>query len=908
MNKRILLILGICALSASCSKTPQAESTTELQSSNSSMSCKPGSQKVSTNDLEIEGPSVGNAGQAVSYKLNEQLACDSTQEVVWKAAGGAAQVGAAVTSVYKKAGTYILTAKVQDSATSTTSQELSYKTVVASDSIVISAPQVGVAGQPITVELAVPSNITLLEAYWTFGDGSSSVLDKGPLQHTYVNPGTYTLKVVAVGNPGGEKMLTQTITITEPDDVVCSAAAAISGPAEAKVSESVTLSLYMPQCLADQVGAVRWDFGDSAVASGQTVQHAYAAKGVYEVTAVLYKGDSSQVLFTLKHSINVSEGAVVDPDPEPEPEPLACSTRDQIRESHSELYSETVACGLNGSKDMSYRDLIKEQCQIVAERLKWVEISRTKELTNEGACQGQSCKLPDGSVLADGGSKVLYSTQLPAGSCASVSATRVCQNGVLSGSDNFNQLICNSGCGDFGSHGTVKTGVVTGEVKEALQCSFGEEGFFNLFNEVSDQACTDGQIVNSNTRKGSIKTEGACPVYSYVPSEEFTACNADCGGKQSRIFVCKDDKGQVVDANRCPGIAPVEERLCDANPEAVRRSESSVATEEGNRSQVCPKNQIGVVVSTREVTTTKVYACIDHKVQLEKETVVNGPWVEEKYCRDYVARRCSHDSLSNTEAQGRYEWMVKCQNQLPIVKEFLEHFDDVQKGNYAIDSKGQHLYPSFMNRATNPEKPWIAPKNKNAACTMPATAYVATVCVSSCATPEQLILAEEAANSKNMKYVPFIEALTKNYGFVASLQSAQSMGSKAVQKTKVDQWVTELLDTEHDILVFRMKSGREIKVTTNHTLVASNGYMKVAKDFKVGDNLVQLGGVLDPIVSITPAKHLGKVYNVFVKSSAIHHNILVLNGYLNGSAYFQNDGAKQLNRSLFRKTMTQGAF
>lgn len=928
MNIRILLVaLGLCALSAGCQKSPEASADVELSSSTSAVSCKPGSQKVNSDSLQIQGESVGQKGEAISYKLNEQLSCDSSQQVVWKTVGGSAQVAPSVTSVFKKAGTYIVTAQVEDTSvtvsgvsakatTDATTQEVSFKTVVVGEEIVLIAPQVGTVGKPLSFDLGVPSQINLLEAYWTFGDGTPSQYSKDPIEHTYTAAGTYQLKVVVVGNPGGEKMLTQSIVISEPEDeVVCSAAAAISGPSELKVGVAGTLSLYMPKCLADQVGAVRWDFGDNSSASGQTVQHAYAAKGSYEVTAVLYKGDSSQVLFTLKHNINVTE-ATVDPEPEPtptpEPEPLACSVKDQTRESQGELYSETLTCGLNGAKEVSYRDRIKEQCQIVGEKLKWVEVSRTKEVTNEGSCQGQSCTLPDGSVLSHGGSKVLYSTQTPAGSCASVSQERVCNNGVLSGSDIFNQFTCHNGCGDFGSHGTVKTGVVTGEVKVPLTCSFGEEGFFDIFTEVSDQACTDGQIVTSNTRQGSIKTPGSCPTYKYVPTENFTACSADCGGKQSRVFICVDDKGTQVSNDRCKdSVYPVEERLCDANPDAVRRQESSVATEEANSSQLCPANQIGVIVNTREVTTVKTYACIDHQVQFEGQNVQYGPWVAQSYCKDYVAHRCSHDSLSNTDAQGRYDWMVKCQNELPVIKEFLVQFEDlkVKKGStsVALDSKGQHLYPSFMDRAFKPEKPWIAPKNKSAACKMPSTAYVATVCVSSCATPEQLILAEEAANQK-MKYVPFIEAFTKNYGFVATLQSAQSMGSKDVQKTKVDQWVTEMVDTEHDILIFKMKSGRELKVTPNHPIVASNGFMKLAAEFKVGDDLVLVGGVLDPIVSIKPIKYFGKVYNVFVKSTAIHHNILVINGYLNGSAYFQNAGAKELNRSLFRKTLTQGAF
>lgn len=506
----------------------------------------------------------------------------------------------------------------------------------------------------------------------------------------------------------------------------------------------------------------------------------------------------------------------------------------------------------------------------------------------------------------------MYSTEAPVGSCSEVSEVRTCRNGVLLGSASHTQLVCHEGCGSFGSHGTIKTEVVTGEVKVPVKCQFNEEGIFDLFNQVADQICQDGRIVSSNVRQGRLKEAGQCPVYSYSPTDKFTECSADCGGMQNRIFACVDDKGVVVDKARCgDNVAPVEERLCDANPEAVRRQEASTSLEEASSSAKCPSNQIGVIAKTREVATTKTYACIDHSIQLESEVSVPGPWVEEKYCRDYVARRCSHDSLSNTEAKGRYDWMVKCQNELPVIKEFLTSFNDVtikiSGQKVAVGSAGRELYPSFMDRAFTPEKVWLAPKKASAPCVMPATAYVATVCLSSCATPEQQILAEDIV-SKKLKYVSFIEALTQKVGYVASLKSADSLKSRAVAKVKVDQWVTELVDSEHQILVFRMKSGRELRVTKNHPVLSKDGMMKVADQFKVGEALVQVGGELDPIVSIDEIKHVGKVYNVFVQSDEVHKNILVTNGYLNGSAYFQNAGAKDMNRQLFRKNLTRGVF
>jgi hypothetical protein len=45
---------------------------------------------------------------------------------------------------------------------------------------------------------------------------------------------------------------------------------------------------------------------------------------------------------------------------------------------------------------------------------------------------------------------------------------------------------------------------------------------------------------------------------------------------------------------------------------------------------------------------------------------------------------------------------------------------------------------------------------------------------------------------------------------------------------------------------------------------------------------------------------------LFVESAALQKNIVVTNGYLNGTAYFQNDGAQHLNRRILRGALIKG--
>jgi hypothetical protein len=263
--------------------------------------------------------------------------------------------------------------------------------------------------------------------------------------------------------------------------------------------------------------------------------------------------------------------------------------------------------------------------------------------------------------------------------------------------------------------------------------------------------------------------------------------------------------------------------------------------------------------------------------------------------------------------------LVKCAPSVPMIKEFLDRFTNVHggdrddEGNYTIGDKGRVLYPTFMDRngknklGKRCEVPWIAPTSESASCAIPETVYIAAVCLSSCATPEQQIMVQDE-KTRRLKYEAIGDSWQEQIKFVATLQSQSSMSSKRVQKTAVDQWVTELIETDHVILEFHMKSGGSLRLTPNHPLLGADAIMRTADSYKVGDKLVRLGGEADEIVSVTSSNYFGKVYNVFVKSADLHQNIVVTNGYLNGTAMYQNEGAKFMNTVLFRKHLTEGVF
>ncbi len=915
-----------------CKKTGDSGGASgELVSSLDCESASFASAKTST----LQGRETANPGEAISYKIEGADPCVS-QKFVWaNPSGQVLGVSSKLGAEYSRSGEYVVTAKVSEPQDPSVVTELNMKTLV-SDKFAISGPQIGMVGFSNRFELNVPAGASVVSVAWNFGDTFGVRSGVGPVDYTYSAEGKYRI-TVTVNLTGGETQLVMFPIQILPtfEGLECINQMAISGPSLLGVSASGDFSVFLPTCLAWRVQELTWQYGDGQSAAGANVSHSYEAVGNYEitldVTLSLDLAGNTTVRLTLPVTVVPPEedpGPNPEPDPQTDPtvpaDPLACPTLGETRTSTTADYSETRSCGVAGSKDVTFRDRVTERCDLIGEVQKWHEVERTKEQIQESECRGQACALPaeaftgvdagvitgflliDGKYyLADGQTKKFFSQTLPAASCADFASDRTCSNGTLSESDSYVYLLCQNGCPGVGPHGSINTGVVVGSQTQPKICPFGETGVSDTYQTLADQVCTNGQVATSNVRIGSLVEAGLCPGYTWTGTDRFSACTQACGGEQAQEFECRDSLGNAVASGRCEGAAPVVTRLCDGDPESVRRSETETTREDANSCQACPKNQIGIVTKERDVTVKTTYACINHEVAVENRTETYGAWIEESYCRDFVPKRCSQDSLTNSLAEFRYRWMVKCRSQVPAIDQFLTAFAENDNGKGLFYSTGRQMYATFMDKSKKPEKAWIAPKTESASCNVPKGVYVAAVCLASCATPEEQILASEKQNKTG--YVRFDEAWQNNLPFVATLSRTSSMTSKKVHSSKVDVWVTEMMDTDHTLVEFQMKSGQILKLTPNHPILTETGEMKLAGEFKVGENLVRLGGELDPIVRLNEIQYFGKVYNVFVKSNAPQHNIVVTNGYLNGTAFFQNEGAKYLNRKLFRDRLISGA-
>lgn len=109
---------------------------------------------------------------------------------------------------------------------------------------------------------------------WQFGDGNSSV-NASP-SHIYAQPGTYTVKLIAISNNGCKDSTSQNVTIyTKPKAAFgFNGDFCLGGTINFKDSSTITSGI---------ITSYEWDFGDGNKSTNQNPTHTYASAGTYEV-------------------------------------------------------------------------------------------------------------------------------------------------------------------------------------------------------------------------------------------------------------------------------------------------------------------------------------------------------------------------------------------------------------------------------------------------------------------------------------------------------------------------------------------------------------------------------------------------------------------------------------------------
>jgi len=169
--------------------------------------------------------------------------------------------------------------------------------------------------------------------------------------------------------------------------------------------------------------------------------------------------------------------------------------------------------------------------------------------------------------------------------------------------------------------------------------------------------------------------------------------------------------------------------------------------------------------------------------------------------------------------------------------------------------------------------------------------YVIAYCESSCYTPDQSLQFSDGEMN-------IVQAMKAKRDDVVTLSPDATLDDLVTQTSKVYSYTTEIRDAEHIIYKVKTASGGSLSVTNEHPIITSDGLLVKAEKLEPGDELLKADGTPDAIVSVEKTTHFGKVYNIKPESREPVANVLIAQGYLVGSARFQNDYVSYMNRAL----------
>jgi hypothetical protein len=181
---------------------------------------------------------------------------------------------------------------------------------------------------------------------------------------------------------------------------------------------------------------------------------------------------------------------------------------------------------------------------------------------------------------------------------------------------------------------------------------------------------------------------------------------------------------------------------------------------------------------------------------------------------------------------------------------------------------------------------------------LPATSsfLVLAYCESSCYTPDQNV--RFSTGDANI-----LDAFNALRSDVVTLAPDATLDNPHTQVSPVFSYTRELRDVEQPIFKIATASGGSLSVTNEHPVMVSSGRLVKAEKLRAGDDILLADGTPDSITNVEKTTFFGKVYNL--KPTATEHvqNVLIAQGFLVGSARFQNDDIKFMNRALLFHTV-----
>ena len=225
----------------------------------------------------------------------------------WDMGDGTVLTGPTVTHTYKGSGQFRVALTVRDDS--------GVANDISTDAMMVTVnappePAFEIPPRPMSVSEVARLDATgstdadgaILSWIWDFGDGRSG--EGETVDYAWTQPGTYDVTLTVIDDSGTDTS-TQS---TQRRIVIDEAPVAEAGPDLFVTASEVTFDGSGSTDRDGEVTAWEWDFGDGTIGTGETLTHAYARPGTYEV-ALVVRDDSTAPLNTHRDTMRVTVNA-----------------------------------------------------------------------------------------------------------------------------------------------------------------------------------------------------------------------------------------------------------------------------------------------------------------------------------------------------------------------------------------------------------------------------------------------------------------------------------------------------------------------------------------------------------------------------------------------------------------------
>ncbi|MEY8839367.1 PKD domain-containing protein, partial [Cribrihabitans sp. XS_ASV171] len=247
-------------------------------------------------------------GQAVTVSAAASYDVDGLIETYrWNMGDGTRLEGPTVTHRYQQSGSYQVLLTVIDGSGVANNSATDGMRVEVNDP---PEPSFTIPDRPVSVsEVAlldgsatVDRDGQILSWIWDFGDGA---IGEGPVvNYAWTQPGEYTVTLTVEDDSGTASAIQSFSRVVRVD----AAPVAEAGPDQFVTASEVRFDGGGSVDPDGRVTEWRWEFGDGATATGQSVTHAYRRPGTYEV-ALVVRDDSGAPLNTDRDTMRVTVNA-----------------------------------------------------------------------------------------------------------------------------------------------------------------------------------------------------------------------------------------------------------------------------------------------------------------------------------------------------------------------------------------------------------------------------------------------------------------------------------------------------------------------------------------------------------------------------------------------------------------------